>query len=349
METRHKSAEVVETHDVAAATGGYAVPISNGATIMRAARGRHWADTFQLVLMAAPALVVLCVFHLWASGLNVVMSFTDWSLGSTHFIGIGNYQRLFADPAFKNSLEVTGWFILASVPVTILLALPLAYILYFTLNRTGFYRVILFLPYIIPTVATGLMWTLMFSSSSGGMMNAFLGHLGVSPQSWLLEPRGVFQILAGLFSFRVPGWGAGPSLAMVVIIGARIWEMLGFTIIILLAGLTIMNDEVIEAARTDGATEFQVLRRVVVPMLFPTIFFLSVISVIFAVREFNTFYVMTNGGPANTTQTLPLLMFQQFYQNNQLGYGATTASVMFVIMLVITWLQFRLTRRWSDQ
>jgi ABC-type sugar transport system permease subunit len=134
---------------------------------------------------------------------------------------------------------------------------------------------------------------------------------------------------------------------MTVVIAARIWQMLGFTVVILLSGLTSMNDEVIEAARIDGASEFQIMRRIVIPMLYPTIFFLSVVSVVFAIREFNTIYVMTNGGPASSTQTLPLLMFQQFYQNNELGYGAATATVMFVIMLGITWAQFKLSRRWE--
>jgi len=292
-----------------------------------------------------PALTILGVFHVWAGAFTVLMSFTNWSLGRVDFVAWLNYGRLASDARFLNALGVTGWFVLGSVPATIVLSVPLAYVLYFILQRTHVYRLALFLPYVTPTVATSMIWGLLFSPSPFGLANTVLTRFGLPQQRWLLEPAGVLQLLAHSAGVMLPHWAQGPSLAMTVVLAARVWQMLGFTIVILLAGLTNIDPHVVEAARIDGAKEHQVLARVIAPMLSPTLLFVSVMSFIFAIREFNTIYVLTNGGPVGTTQTLTMLVFKQVYEDNQLGYGATTATVLFMIVLAVTWLQFRYGER----
>lgn len=295
-----------------------------------------------------PAFVILAVFHIWATIFNVWMSFTDWSLGGAHFIGFSNYRSLLPSHDFSNALLVTAYFVLGSVPLTIVLALPIAYALYFFLSRTKLYQLILFMPYVIPTVASSMVWGLMFSSSPGGLANWLFSLLGLPTQRWLTDPEGLFQLIMGPFGAHLPAGAQGPSVAMLILIAVRIWGMLGFTVVILLAGLTTINPEIVQAARIDGAGEMQILRRVIVPMLSPTILFVAVISFIFAVREFNTIYVLTGGGPVDTTDTLTMLMFRQFYQNNQLGLGATTATMIALVIMVLTVVQFRLGKKWVN-
>ena len=165
-------------------------------------------------------------------------------------------------------------------------------------------------------------------------------------QSWILDSTGIVEGVGGWFGVIVPSWAEGPSIAMMLLLLIRFWQMLGFTILILYAGMTRIDPDLLAAARVDGATEPQILRKVVVPVLSPTILFVAVVSLVFALREFNTIYVLTQGGPARTTETLSMLMFRQFWGDNLFAVGATTATALFLIILLVTWAQFRLSRRW---
>lgn len=297
------------------------------------------------IIFVLPAMVIIIVFHLYGAGRNIWLSLTDWTLAGADFVGLRNYIDLIQSGDFWNSLKVTVFFV-SVVPITVAIAIPIAYILHFVVAKSYLYRLFLFLPFVVPTVATSLVWSLVVSPSPSGLVNAWLQPLGISRQSLILDSTGIFEGLGGWVGLTVPGWAAGPSIAMSLVVLVRFWQILGFTVLILYAGMTRIDPDLLDAARVDGATEPQILRKIVVPVLSPTILFVVVISLVFALREFNTIFVLTGGGPARTTETLAMLMYRQFWGDNLFAVGATTATVLFLIILVITWVQFRLSRRW---
>ncbi|MBA2810216.1 MULTISPECIES: carbohydrate ABC transporter permease [Streptomyces] len=297
------------------------------------------------LLFAVPALILLGVFHVWASVFNVAMSLTDWSLGGASFVGLRNYLELVGSAEFQNSLVVTLFFVVGTVPVTILLALPIAYALQYRLAKFHLYRVLVFTPYVVPTVASAMVWGVIFGSNQGSLANWILSWFGADPRQWLVDGTGVLNLLLEPLGVRLPGLWAGPSVALCVAMLAQIWHMLGFAVIVLLSGLAGIGEEVREAARMDGAGEFRILRSVVVPLLSPTILFLAVISLIFAVREFNIIYVLTGGGPQGSSETLSMLMVRQFYEDNELGRGATTGTFLALSVAALTLVQFWISRK----
>lgn len=289
-----------------------------------------------------PAMIPIAVFHLGAALFNAIMSTTDWSLAGANFVGLGNYARLLTSAEFINSLGVTVFYIVGTVPVALLLAIPLAYLLHFRLQRFAVYRVIIFTPYVVPTVATALVFGTIFGSTPAGLANWFLSLFGIETQRWLADPTGIINVV---FSTDLPGWWAGPSLSLVVIMMAQVWNLLGFAVVVLLAGLTNINSELPEAARIDGATEPRILRSIVLPQLAPSMLFLGVAMTVFVVREFNLIYLLTGGGPNHSTETLTVLMVHQFYENNQLGYGSAIGIVLAVGVGLFSFLQFYLARK----
>ena len=308
-------------------------------------RSRRTSSLGTAVLFSLPAIAIISVFHLYGAGRNVYMSLTDWTLAGADFVGLRNYIDLVQNGEFWNSVKVTGFFGLV-VPVTVVVAIPVAYLLHYVVRKSYLYRLLLFVPFVVPTVATSLVWGTIFTPSPTGLLNASLQPFGVTRQSWILDSTGIVEGVGGWFGVIVPSWAEGPSIAMMLLLLIRFWQMLGFTILILYAGMTRIDPDLLAAARVDGATEPQILRKVVVPVLSPTILFVAVVSLVFALREFNTIYVLTQGGPARTTETLSMLMFRQFWGDNLFAVGATTATALFLIILLVTWAQFRLSRRW---
>jgi ABC-type sugar transport system permease subunit len=275
----------------------------------------------------------------------VGMSLTDWSLGGASFIGLRNYADMVVTPEFGRAVVVTLFFVVGTVPTTIIIGLPIAYALHFRLARFHFYRVLIFTPYVIPTVASAMIWSVIFGPSPGSLANWVLSWFGVAPRQWLTDSTGVLNLVLAPTGAELPGLLGGPSVALCVVMFAQVWHMLGFTVIVLLSGLAGISKELPEAARVDGAGEFRVLRSIVVPLLSPTILFLSVISLIFTVREFNMIFVLTGGGPQGTSETLSMLMVRQFYEDNELGRGAATGTVLAIAVALMTLLQFVISRR----
>jgi multiple sugar transport system permease protein len=178
-----------------------------------------------------------------------------------------------------------------------------------------------------------------------GPANAVLGLVGIGAQRWLEEPSGVFELAAGALGITLPAWLAGPSLALVVLSLVTVWHYLGYQIVIFLAGLSNISQEFYEAARLDGASERQIFTKITLPLLSPTTFFVFTVASIGVLRSFDSVYVLTNGGPLDTTRTVTLLVFRTAFQQAQFGLGSALAFILTLVILLFTLIQFRVLGR----
>jgi multiple sugar transport system permease protein len=196
------------------------------------------------------------------------------------------------------------------------------------LQRLGswapFFRVLFFVPVVVPMVANALVWRLMLDD--GGLINSGLALVGIDGPSWLGDSK----------------------LAMVSLIGMSIWQGIGYNIVVLSAGLGTISPNVIEAALIDGTTGWQRFTKVVFPMLSPSVFFCTIMTVIGAFKVFTQPYMLTNGGPGEATNTLVLYLYRQGFSFNDLGYASALAWVLFVLVMLVTALQFVGQKRWVN-
>ena len=295
-------------------------------------------------LFLLPAFAVLGIFEFFPIFYGLRISMCDWKVtGCAQFIGFANYIRAFKDPEMWHSLEVTATYSIICVPLQLGLALVLAYLLFQKVRARTLYRVLFFMPYITPTVASAAVWAFIYSPDNG-LINLVLEALGINGPKWLGEPRGIFQLIAQAAGGHLPGWAAGPSLALVSLIIFTTWVFVGFDMTIFLAGLGNVPAELYEAARIDGADGWQLFRKITIPLLSPTTFFLVILSIIGSFKAFNHIYVMTQGGPGNATTVSSILIFNQMYQYNRYGYSAALSFVLFAVILGLTVLQNRVGR-----
>ena len=243
-------------------------------------------------------------------------------------------------------LLITTYYALGTVPFQLTIALFLAVLLYQNLPGKEMFRVIYFLPYVTPSVASAAVFRLLFSPRPTAPINTLLAHLGLPPQRWLMEPRGIGQLLGEALGLEVPTWLHGPSLALVVIMVYSIWVFVGYDIVIYLAGLGNIPSELKEAAAIDGASGWQIFRYVTLPLLSPTIYFLSLIAVIGTFKAFNHIYVMREAGAQGTVDTLSLVIFDEFFVKTRYGYASALAFVLFAVILSLTYINRRVQERW---
>lgn len=315
-------------------------------------RRRRLLEHAQAYLFVLPAIVLIGVFDVLPGLFAFVMSLTRWGVVYERFVGLDNYRALL-DPAgarfgeLMNALGVTAWYVLLTVPVEMAVSLVAAFVLYQGTRGRGAYRSLYFMPYVTSLVAAATIFEWIFDGNVG-FLNWLVGLVGIGPQEWLREPDGVFQMIGSALGLRVPDALAGPSLALVAVSLFTIWHFIGYQTVIFLAGLTTISKEYYEAARIDGATEWQILRRVTLPLLSPVIFFVGVIATIGAMRSFSQIYILTNGGPLDTTRTVPMLIFRTFFERtsaNGIGLGAALSFIFVVIIIAITLFQFRVLGR----
>ena len=307
---------------------------------------RRRQEAILAYLLLLPSALVLGLFGFAPLVNAVLLSFREWRNTPGPFVGWANYQRAFTqEPEFWQSLGVTVWYVLGTVPVTLVVGYLLAEMLHTRLRGLAVYRTLFFLPYIVSPVAAAAVWKWILNPTFG-VANAAVAPLGVRPQ-WLLEEQGVFRLAGSALHVDLPGWAAGPSLALVSIMGVSIWHGLGFAVVVLLAGLSAVPSGSIEAARLDGAGGWRLIRDVKIPLLSPTLFFLLVVFTIRAFQTFTQLYVMSidgRGGPAGTTRNITLYIFESFNVNAPRlgpGYGSAVAVILFLIILALTLLQFR--------
>lgn len=280
-------------------------------------------------LFLAPSLTVIGIFFVLPVLAAFVLSFTDfdiYALGdwrSFRFIGFQNYLRIFDTPLFWTALKNTFYFVLVGGPLSVAVSLGTALMLHSKLAKfRSFYRTVYFLPVVSSLIAVAVIWRYLYHPAHG-ILNYFLGTFGVAPIDWLGDP----------------------VLAMPAIIIMAVWKNFGYNMLIFIAGLQNIPDDLYEAAHLDGAGWWQQFREITLPMLKPTTVFVVMITVIGYFQLFAEPYVMTQGGPLNSTTSIVLLMYEQGFRWWSMGYAAAIAFVLFIIILFFTLLQMLLQRR----
>jgi len=276
-------------------------------------------------LFILPSLLALTVFLFIPAGYVLFLSFQRWNLISANpqYVGLHNYVHLLNAPDFQQSIINTFWFGFFMIIILLPLGLLLAVLLDMGLKGTKIYRTILFAPYVVPLVASGLAFSLMYNQSFG-----------------LID-----QILA-LFHISGPDWLGTSTLALPSVLAMTIWQYLGYYVIIFLAGLQNVAHALREAAAVDGANARQTFWHVVLPSITPSLFFAFIICTIQAFQTFDQVYVMTQGGPAEATSTLVYYIYEQGFQMYNIGTASAASIVLLLFLALLTWFQVRLGRKW---
>lgn len=314
-----------------------------------AARPVQWSAYLYIL----PAFAVIGVFHIFPVFYAIYISLHKGAINKFQFVGLDQYVRALTGGDFWNALVTTFVYALLTMPFTIALGLFFAYLLYQPFVKArGLFRGIFFLPYVVSTVGSAIVWAFVFDPRSG-LANFILTRVGLPPLRWLIEPSGVGELIAKQLNVSIPSWANGPSLALVAIAIFSIWQTMGYDIVIFLAGLTNISSELYEAGRIDGANGIQLFRYITVPLLAPTTFFVIVISVIFSLQSFNHIFTMNQaaaqslGGPLGSTSTLTVYMFDQLYTYSNYGYASAIAILLSIIILAFTLFNFRVLDRRS--
>ncbi len=312
-------------------------------TAPRARRARiDWIGYVYLL----PALAILTVFHILPAFYALWISTQGGRVRNFHFIGLDNYIEALQAPEFWGALQNTIYYVIGTVPITMALSLLVAYLLFQKIRGRGVYRAVYFLPHVISAVASAIVWAWVFNPT-GGVANRILELFGIPDQTWLLESDGVFKLVGAGMHVPVPDWAQGPSLALVSVMIFAVWQSLGFDVIIFLAGLTNINPQLYEAGRIDGANGWQLFRYITVPLLGPSIFLISVLSIIGSFQAFNHIFTMNVavnqplGGPLGTTRTVSIFMFDMLYGQNRAGFATAIAVLLSLIIFALTVFQFR--------
>ncbi|HKG91785.1 MAG TPA: sugar ABC transporter permease [Gemmatimonadaceae bacterium] len=276
----------------------------------------------------APALLLIGTFFVLPVAAALVLSLTDFDiyavgdLGNARFVGLRNYARLLQTPIFWQALRNTFYFALVGGPLSIAASLGAALLVNARLVRfKGFFRTVYFAPFVTTLVAVAIVWRYLYHPRYG-LLNYGLGALGIAPIDWLGDPR----------------W------AMPAIIVMAVWKNFGYNMLIFIAGLQSIPEELYEAARIDGAGALKQFRHVTLPMLAPTTLFVGVITMIGFFQLFSEPYVMTQGGPLRATTSVVLLMYEEGFRWWRMGYAAALAFVLFIVILIATLVQLRLQK-----
>lgn len=289
-------------------------------------------------LLLAPAFLVLGLFGILPFFAALYMSLFAGKPGAMHFAGLGNYAEALQSDVFWNSVRVTLYYVLGTVPATLFISFWIAFGLSRIVRGRGVLRTLYFLPYITSAVAAAMVWRALLDPRTGAV-NLALGWIGLPAQAWLLEPRGALHLVTG---------GAiapeiGPSLALCCIIAFDIWHSSGFMIVVFLAGLTAIPRELEDAARMDGAGIARLVWSVTLPLLAPIVFLLAVVGTLRAFQSFNSFFALAGAGAQTlgTTENLVLHIYTQFYEHHYWGYGAAAAVLLSLALMALTIVQWR--------
>jgi multiple sugar transport system permease protein len=290
----------------------------------RTRRGEQWLVGYAFLL---PDLLGLALFVALPIVGAFYISLHDWTgIGARHWSGLANYKTLLHDTAFLQSLKITAIYTFSFVPLLFVISLSLALLVNQGLKLTGLLRSAFFAPFMVSLVVASVIWTFMLQDPAG-VVNVIIGWFGIAPQPWLGSTR----------------------FALVSVILVTLWQAVGYSMIIFLAGLQDIPSVYYEAARVDGAGAWRRFRSITLPLLKPTSVFVLLISFIGAFQLFDPIFVMTQGGPANATTTAVYYIYTQAFQFLQLGYASALSVVLFAIILVFSLIQLRVFRDEADE
>lgn len=342
-----------------AATGAllFQLTLSEVQTAIAAAQqnGESLPIWSQIIFISAGALAIIAAYVVWRRAVrdHSERNFALLALAALLLLG-GGYLLIAelpnalakADPDVTSGLNITTMFAIGTVPFQLGIGLILAYFLFQNIRGKSFFRIVYFLPYIMPYVATSIVFNILFSHRPTSPANHLLGFFGLPQQKWLLEPTGVFQLI---FGPDIPSFLAGPGLALVVIMLYTTWTYIGYDAVVFLAGLGNIPNELYEAARIDGASEWALFRHITLPLLAPTTFFLSLIAIIGSFRAFTQIWIMRNPASQRAVDTLGVNIFETVRGTDpNMGYGSAMSFVLFGVILLLTLFQNRIMRSSND-
>ncbi|WP_166240264.1 carbohydrate ABC transporter permease [Paenibacillus turpanensis] len=280
-------------------------------------------------LFVSPMLIGVGVMVLLPIFGAIFLSFSEWSMVTgiegIKWIGFDNYERLLQDSKFLKALRNNAVFLL-TVPAYLTISLLLAILINKYVYLKGLFKVIYFLPYISSVVAVATVWRVLFHPSMGPV-NQFLRSVGIE---------------------NPPKWIADPSFALVSVMMISVWISIGYNMIVYLAGLQSIPKDLYEAADIDGANGWTRFWRITLPMLSPTTFFLLITGIIYSFKVFELIVVLTQGGPANSTNVMVYYMYDTAFLNLKMGYASAQAIFLFVCVLVVTMVQWIGQKRWVN-
>jgi multiple sugar transport system permease protein len=284
---------------------------------------KHWlsADTLTAWLFILPSLIGFITFYAVPAVRGLYYSFTDWDmLKEPQFIGLDNYVKIFSDPQFWRSLQVTVYYVLLNIPAQTVLAIGLAVMMDRVVKSTVV-RSIFILPWLLPSVIVATIWA--------WIMNPALGPIGA-----------IFRA----FGLPEPPFLGSPDQAMPSIALINIWQYTGNAALLVFAGLQTIPKEVYEAAAIDGATERRIFWTITLPLLRPVLVFVLVTTIIGSFQIFDTIAVTTTGGPAGATRVIIWYIFEYAFTRFQMGYATAVSVILFLILVAITFIQMRVLR-----
>lgn len=299
----------------------------------------------KFVLSVVAPLLIYESIGLFIIGWAFILMFFDYSSGrvggpilglggSNPFIGLGNFTEMFAGASvqanlFRTSLKNTLIFAFVVLPLNLLITLPLAFLLESISDKLkGFFRTVYFLPVLTSSVGVALIWMSMYDPQAG-WINAIIRLFGGTPVSWLSDPRAGFL---------------GVSVAMWAVMIAYLWQDYGYNMVIFIAALQGVPQELKEAALIDGANPWQTFTKITIPLIKPTVLFVCVMTMISSFQAFDIVQVMTNGDPANQTQVLMLDIYKNAFRYQNFGWAAAESFILFLIVMLITIIQMRVMR-----
>lgn len=282
------------------------------------------------VVLLAPVLAIFLFFVMWPLLDSFRYSVTDWNGFSPDykFIGLANFAKIGSDPAFRGAIVNTTLWVIAALLLPTVLGLALALLLNAGIRGAGVFKTIFYLPICLSAVVVGQSW------------------MWIYQPDWGLLNSGV-EVLTGTENFNF-AWLANPSTALWSVIVAWTWQQTGLSMVIFLAGLTSIPQDMIEAARVDNVSRWQQTRHIVLPMLRPATVVVIALSIISALKGFDILYIMTGGGPFKSSSTLAFFMYEESFKKYRMGYGSAISVVLFLITVTIILVYFRQLKKLDE-
>ncbi len=276
-------------------------------------------QNFAGYLFILPALTGTLIFIIIPIFCSFSLSFTTWDLlNDIKFVGLQNYKEVFTDAVFIKILINTFVYAISTTIFGVLIPLILAYILNCKIRGSEFFKTAYFLPFITPMIVIGIIWEWIFDPNIGILNNILKMHI-----NWLYDT----------------------NFAMPALIIVSVWKLIGYNMVIFLSGFSTLNNDLLEASKIDGANDYETFKFVTVPLLSPTIFFVVIITAISSFQVFDLIYVMTQGGPLDSTNVLVYSIYKNAFEYFNIGKASALAYVLFAIILVLTLFQWKIRKK----